>query len=369
MAHGVLQPSKSKSPSAAVINGRFLAKPSSGVSRVGIELLRALAEALAERGSPTRVRVAVPRAIALNDFSNSQALVPMRGFSSNLGVQLVLPLLYRDATVLSFCNETPLLAARSVLWIHDTNIFDAPDSYPRSYRLWHHAILKAAQLRRFDVVTVSAHSRGRLIERGLAPDKVRVIHNGGDHILRAQSDPGVLATVGLREREYILLVGSPARHKNLPFAVQALLPRCSPRLRLAVLGLSQTGPYTDAGALAESPHLTILPRVDDAQLRALYSGARAVVSPSFAEGFGLYAAEAMFAEAGPLVLSNRGSLPEVGGAAALYFDPTEPSSLRDALDDALRPETAQRLAAAARIQREKFRWRKAAAEVIEHYLD
>jgi glycosyltransferase involved in cell wall biosynthesis len=358
----------SKSKSLPLINGRFLAKPNSGVSRVGIELLRALSDALTERRSLTRVRVAVPQSTVLSDFASSETLAPTRGFSSNLGVQLALPILYRGATVLSFCNETPLLATRSVLWIHDTNIFDAPDSYPLSYKVWHRVLLEAAKLRRFDVVTVSAHSRARLIARGIAPDKVRVIYNGGDHILREPEDPRILAAVGLHDREYILLVGSPARHKNLPFAIQELLPRCNPSLRLAVLGLSQAGPYTDAGGYVNSPNLTILPRVNDGQLRSLYRSARAVVSPSLCEGFGLYAAEAMFADAGPLVLSNCGALPEVGGSAALYFDPLDPASLRSALDQALRPESVQRMASAARIQRENFRWSNAAREVIERYI-
>ena len=74
------------------------------------------------------------------------------------------------------------------------------------------------------------------------------------------------------------------------------------------------------------------------------------------------------AEGGPLVLSRRAALPEVGGDAALYFDPTDPLSLAAAVSDASSPETDRRLRAAARAQREKFRWRRAAREVVDHYL-
>jgi glycosyltransferase involved in cell wall biosynthesis len=365
MPHGILHLTEREARAPrAVINGRFLAKPCSGVSRVGIELLRALGEEIEAGGRPLQLRVATPPGVSLSE----PQLKPSRGFASNLGVQLALPFLYPGATVISFCNETPLLAAGSVIWIHDTNIFDAKDSYPRSYRLWHRLMLEATKLRHFEVVTVSAHARERLLQHGLAPERVRVIHNGGDHILREPEDTRVLEQAGLTQDAFVLLVGSPARHKNVPFALEALMPLCSSQLRVAVLGLSQAGPYADAGALSRDPRVTILPRVSDAQLRALYRAARVVLSPSLCEGFGLYAAEAMFAESGPLVLSNRGALPEVGGEAALYFDPTDAASLRAAVQRALQPETQRALHTAARLQREQFRWRRAARAVLDAYF-
>jgi glycosyltransferase involved in cell wall biosynthesis len=163
------------------------------------------------------------------------------------------------------------------------------------------------------------------------------------------------------------LVGSPARHKNVPFALEALLAT-QDSYKIAVVGLAQSGPYVGGRALPQDPRVVLLPRIEDGELRALYRHARAVIAPSLCEGFGLYAAEAMFADSGPLVLSDRGALPEVGGSAALYFDPTDQASLRAAVAEALRPETARRMAAAAKTQREKFRWRRAAREVIEQYL-
>lgn len=365
MPHGILHLTEREvRKPAAVINGRFLARPQSGVSRVGIELLRALAEELAADARPLRLRVATPAGVTLAE----PQLVRARGFASNLGVQLALPALYPGATVISFCNETPLLAAGSVIWIHDTNIFDAKDSYPPAYRLWHRLMLEAAKLRRFDVVTVSSHARERLLQRGLAPERIRVIHNGGDHILREPEQTRVLERAGLRSGEFILVVGSPARHKNVPFAIGALLPLCSSQLRIAVLGLAQAGPYVETNAHCSDPRVTFLPRVSDAELRALYRAARVVLSPSLCEGFGLYTAEAMFAESGPLVLSNRGALPEVGGQAAVYFDPTDAASLREAVQRALAPQTQQALHSAARTQREKFRWRRAAREVLDAFF-
>lgn len=65
-----------------------------------------------------------------------------------------------------------------------------------------------------------------------------------------------------------------------------------------------------------------LVETDDARLRALYSRAHALVFPSYAEGFGWPVLEAQTCGC-PVICSNRTSLPEVGGDAALVFDPDD----------------------------------------------
>jgi glycosyltransferase involved in cell wall biosynthesis len=351
-----------------VINGRFLANPQGGVARVGSELLRALLDEISERPPEFKLHIAAPPDVQLDAAWDRSRYTLSRGYAGRIGEQLGLPLAYPGATILSFCNVTPMLARRSVVWIHDAQVFDAPDTYPRAYRLWHTTIFNAARLRKFEVVTVSHFARERLVHHGLDPALVRVVHNGGDHILREAADPSALRAAGLEGQPFLLVVGSPARHKNVPFALSALLAHADPALRIAVVGLAQHGQYRDAEPLPRDARIAILPRIDDGQLRALYSAARAVVAPSLFEGFGLYAAEAMFADAGPLVLSNRSALPEVGGNAALYFDPTDAVGLAATVAQALRPDTAARLREAAQLQREKFRWRRAARQVINAYF-
>lgn len=344
----------SSRPSKIVVNGRFLQMPDGGVSRVGRELWSALRDELRESALDVRLEL-------------SAAGSGTRSLNPRLAEQLI-PFHNPGATVLNFCNVTPLFAFRSIVWIHDAHVFDSPATYPQSYRLWHRTILNTARLRSFDVVTVSNYARERLIAHGLDPAKVGVVYNGGDHILRETPDPSVLRDAELSSGPFVLVVGSPARHKNVAFAVSALLARTDASLRIAVLGMSQKGPYQQADAVARDPRVVLLPRVNEGQLRALYEAASVVLSPSLAEGFGLYAAEAMFADSGPLVLSNRCALPEVGGDAALYFDPTDAEALASAVSQALEPATRTRLRAAARVHREKFRWRRAAREVIDRYL-
>lgn len=339
-----------------VVNGRFLGKPMSGVGRVGRELLRALTQAAAARGLGA-IGVAAPVGV---DTFGARLLQTPAGIA---GEQLAMPRRWPDATFLSFCNTAPLAAARGIVFVHDAQVMDAPDTYSAPFRLWTHAIWAGIKARNFEIVAVSEFARERLIAHGAAPARVHVILNGADHLLRTPPEPQILAQHGLAGAPYVLVPGSPARLKNTPFAVAALSARLDPSIRIAVTGLHQPGAYEEAAAFAADPRVVRLPQVSDGALRALYANAACVVQPSLMEGFGLPPAEALF-EGAPLALSHRASLPEVGGAAALYFDPTDADEIAARVAEAMTPAVSARLKAAGAAQKEKFRWSRAADELI-----
>lgn len=344
---------------AAVINGRFLAKPPTGVTRVGKELLRAMLEELAERPD-ARIRIALPAGVNL---PREGPLQSGPGWGTNLGEQLLLPLRYPDATIFSFCNSTPLLARRAVVWIHDSHVYDVGEAYSAAYRLWHKTIFTVARLRKFEIVAVSEFARQRHIALGADPAHVHTIHNGGDHLLREAIDESVLTRLGLRDARYVIVVGSRIRHKNIPFAAQAMARGLSDDVKIVVVGLHQAGRFAASDDLPDDPRIVRAPRITDGELRALYRHAACAVTPSLAEGFGLPAVEAMFEEA-PLALSNSASLPEIGGDAALYFDATDADDIAAKVQAAMQPEMAAKLVERGRLQREKFRWRLAAQRAL-----
>lgn len=109
-------------------------------------------------------------------------------------------------------------------------------------------------------------------------------------------------------------------------------------------------------------HLDYLP---PAQLAAVYAGAELFVFPSIYEGFGFPLLEAM-AHGVPSIAARSSSLPEVGGDAAIYFDPRDDRELEAAMervlgDGALRAD----LAARGRAQAARFLWEDAAAKTFE----
>jgi glycosyltransferase involved in cell wall biosynthesis len=77
--------------------------------------------------------------------------------------------------------------------------------------------------------------------------------------------------------------------------------------------------------------------VPDRERRALFERASLLVLPSWNEGFGMPVLEAL-ALGVPVVASNRGALPEVGGDAVLYCDPSDPVSIADAIGRTLADE-------------------------------
>src|SRR5207237_8824356 len=91
----------------------------------------------------------------------------------------------------------------------------------------------------------------------------------------------------------------------------------------------------------------------------LYRSARALVMPSLDEGFGLPALEAMSAGV-PVVVSSRGSLPEVVGGAGAQVDPSDIAALADALDRAVTDDQWATQAAEAGLARARtFTWAEA----------
>ena len=100
--------------------------------------------------------------------------------------------------------------------------------------------------------------------------------------------------------------------------------------------------------------------VDEAELLALYAGARAVLVPSLHEGFGLPAVEGL-ATGLPVLVSDRGSLPEVAGRAGEVLRADDPLVWAQALARC-QPEDGR--AEERRTRARLFSWDAAAAQYL-----
>lgn len=170
--------------------------------------------------------------------------------------------------------------------------------------------------------------------------------------------------------KYILYVGNRDFYKNFNnffLAIEPLL-KDNPELFLIAAGGGMFN--QDEMKLFGSKNLKnrILYRnADDTVLATLYSNALAFIFPTLYEGFGIPALEAMNCDC-PVVMSNTSSLPEVGGDAAIYFDPNMIDDIREkielvVLNKALRTE----LISKAVIQRNKFSYEKTALDTKKFY--
>jgi glycosyltransferase involved in cell wall biosynthesis len=99
----------------------------------------------------------------------------------------------------------------------------------------------------------------------------------------------------------------------------------------------------------------------------LLSGSTAFIFPSLYEGFGIPALEAMKCGA-PLITSNTSSLPEVVGDGGLLIDPTNESSITEAIGCLLdSPDRRDELSERAQERASHFSWRQVAEQTLEVY--
>jgi glycosyltransferase involved in cell wall biosynthesis len=155
--------------------------------------------------------------------------------------------------------------------------------------------------------------------------RIAVIPNGHEHVFRWQSQLSPLAKTMKNERPFVFLFGSRARHKNIGLVLEQAEALDALGLDLVIAGAAASI-FADAREV-QRPNVRWLGRVSDDDLAFLYSRALYLAFPSRSEGFGLPLVEAM-ALGCPVVLSDRGSMAEVCGNAALLASPDNPAAWR-----------------------------------------
>jgi glycosyltransferase involved in cell wall biosynthesis len=203
-----------------------------------------------------------------------------------------------------------------------------PEFFSRAELAYRRVVYGWSLRRARTIVAISGHVKETLVERmGVSPERVEVIHLGLDHELFHPNGAEP-------RRPFLLYPANPWPHKNHARLFEAfqLVRRSRPDLRLVLTGtgLERLGPPPQG--------VDVRGRVSREELAELYRTASAVVFPSLYEGFGQPPLEAM-ASGTPVAVSRAGSLPEVCGDAALYFEPTSVDEIAEAILAVLeRPE-------------------------------
>lgn len=168
------------------------------------------------------------------------------------------------------------------------------------------------------------------------------------------------------DRPYVLWVGTIEPRKNLEMLVEAFVALRRDDVDLLVVG--PDGWQTDGDALV-APHERVrrLGFVSDDDLGALNAGAELVCLPSYEEGFGMTALEAMV-HGTPVIGSNVSAIPEIVGETGILVAPDDPEGWTDAigslLDDQPRKEALGQLAAA---RAAGFTWARCAELTVDAY--
>jgi glycosyltransferase involved in cell wall biosynthesis len=294
------------------------------------------------------------------------------------GEQQILPRLARAAgvdVVHSLGSTAPAWGRFArVTTIYDLHYRLMPAAHFGLRSLGMRALVPLAARRSHRIVTASNSTRDDLVRLlGVRPDKVDVVPLGLGSRPRAEAMPEaeVRARHRLGDRPLALSVSAKRPHKNLVRLLEALSAIPAERRPVLVLPGYST-PHEDelrerASALGVASDVRFLGWVDASELEGLYRTAACFVFPSLHEGFGLPVLEAM-ARGVPVACSNRSSLPEVAGDAALLFDPCDTTEIAGAIETLLVDVSrAERLRVAGRERAQRFSWRQAARLTLASY--
>ncbi|HEY9047941.1 MAG TPA: glycosyltransferase family 1 protein [Ohtaekwangia sp.] len=223
--------------------------------------------------------------------------------------------------------------------------------------------MKEKVLKRADkIFAISKNTKKDLVEYYNIPEeKVEVVYLASS--LQKVTTPYKIDSEG--GKRFFLYVGKRNLYKNfVPFA-EAIAPLLTKHKDLFLFCAG--GGNFDSDELNLFRSLKIADRVQyypgsDESLNTLYSNAMAYIYPSLYEGFGIPVLEAMGCGC-PVLASNTSSLPEVGGDAALYFDPLKKDEIYQAAETILENENLRSNLKAKGLQRAaEFTWERTAQQ-------
>jgi glycosyltransferase involved in cell wall biosynthesis len=263
-----------------------------------------------------------------------------------------------------------------VTTLHDATFFTHPDVHQpvkrTFFRTWTHASLRRAA--RCVVPSYATLDELTRVTGGVR-GQVDVAHHGVDPANFHLPDLGNAAKVrehlGLRSTRYVAFLGTIEPRKNVPFLIEGwrrAVERLEEPPALVIAGGRGWDTRIDEALAAVPEHLeVILPGYLPLDMLAGFlGGAEVVAYPSMGEGFGLPVLEAMACGA-PVLTTTSLALPEVGGEAVAYTDPTAAgiaATLGSLLADSAR---RSELSTAALTRAGSFTWAACAEQHLRTY--
>ncbi len=267
---------------------------------------------------------------------------------------------------------------KSVLTIHDLVAFLFPETHNKKATLIEKLFLKKALKKADHVVTVSNNTKKDVLEKFKFPkNQISIIYNAASEAYKPVPKESLTSCI---------------KKTNLPqnffIAVGTLIPRKNYLNLVKALALFNK---THPGALSGSYHLMIvggkgwkdeeiineirinylnkkvhlLGYLSTTSVRNLYNLAKALVFPSFYEGFGIPPLEAMKCGC-PVIASFSSSIPEVVGDAALLINPESPEEIATSMKKIIENEDlAETLRNKGLVQSKKFSWNDSAEKLLQ----
>ncbi len=222
----------------------------------------------------------------------------------------------------------------TIVTVYDLSFIYFPEQYPLLKRLYLTNLTRRSCQKAKRIVTISEAGRQDVHHQfGIALDKIDVVPPGVDSSFVPLSESEVKAFREHQQlpKQFVLHVGTLQPRKNLLILIEAMAQIKRPEITLVLAG-GKGWYYKDIFARVQKLGLENQVRftgyVSETDLPLWYNAASMLIYPSFYEGFGMPALEAM-ACGTPVVVANNSSLPEVVGEAGRLFDPDDIQALAE----------------------------------------
>lgn len=275
--------------------------------------------------------------------------------------QLFLPIyiIFKRVDVI-ICTDYVLpyykFGARSMVVIHDTLYWEYKENYNPNWRKYYTGMAEAGLDKETIVLATSEYTASKI--KSVISDKhpTEVVYQSPNQLANYNKESTVeeiISKYELKNQKYFLHVGTFDKRKNLSTLLRAFKimigNNSNPSYKLVLVGAKGVEKSHDdfeniislVDTLEIKDNVILTGFVKNEELSALYSNAYAYVFPSIEEGFGIPVLEAMSFNI-PVIISNRGSLNEIAGDAAIVYDAENPEDLalkmQEITDPALRTE-------------------------------
>ena len=270
-------------------------------------------------------------------------------------------------------GELPFSALKmpKVVTIHDVIFMRYPEYYASSDRKMYEKKFKHACKVADKIITVSKQTADDCIHFLCAdPKKIEIGYQSCDPIFwRSLKDENISIRYDLPQK-FILNIGTMEERKNLLNLIKALKFIDDEISLVAIGGKTRFTAHVEAYIKENnlSHRVKLMHDIPFCDFPAIYAAAATFVYPSVFEGFGIPVLEAL-ATGTPVATSNLSSMPEVGGDAALYFNPYNVEDMADKINVLLHNKaTVIQLNENRTKQLEKFSIENIAKNVNEMYL-
>ncbi len=339
-----------------------LRNPYSGLGQYCLQLGRAFA---IEQSSADLGFACLVPAERKGEFGNGMSYKSVKPWHKIIGPSFGESLwhcMHQDSEYMPRSRKTPL-----AITIHDLNFLDRPD-YSEAKKSRKMAAMQQKINRAKGLVYISEYVRQWVYQHLNVPTGIieSVIYNGGSfkcQLTKVNSQQSkansqrYLFSIGIHpKKNYHVLMPLLAEFKEYRWII------AGPDSRGYRVKIEQ-----EAAKFGVSDRIEFCGPVGDEAKLKYYQECTALLFPSLSEGFGLPVIEAM-SLGKPVFLSNRTSLPEIGGTEAYYFKDFEPKALKETFATGIKdfendPDKPARMQTWA----SQFTWEKAATQYLEFY--